>query len=73
MPPRQLEHIEHAKAEAIRLGATMEIEHRSKHFVGIIKINGQQRKIFFSVTPRDKKVCYVVREDVRKKVKEMMV
>jgi hypothetical protein len=69
---RSSAHIEAAKSEALKLGATIELEHRSKHICGIIKINGKERKIFLSLTPRDNKVCYVVREDVRRKVKEMM-
>jgi len=69
---RELEHIEYAKAEAARLGALMEIKRAKKHYVGIITMNGQKRKIFFSTSPRDKKVNYVVAEDVRKKVKEMV-
>lgn len=68
---RQLEHIEYAKAEAQRLGAVMEIERAKKHIVGIIHMNGLSRKIFFSTSPRDKKVNHVVAEDVRRKVKEM--
>lgn len=68
---RRIAHIEAAKDEAAKLGALIELEQRSKHICGILKINGQQRKIFLSITPRDNKICYVVREDVRKKVKEM--
>lgn len=69
---REYEHVEQAKAEAIRLGASIEIERRSKHIVGIIRLNGQQRKIFLSCSPRDNKIAHVVREDVRRKVKEMV-
>lgn len=72
MPPRHLEHIEYAKAEAARLGAIMLIERAKKHYVGIIHMNGKQRKVFFSTTPRDKKVNHVVAEDVRRKIKEMV-
>ena len=68
---RRLDHIEAAKCEAKKLGATIELEHRSKHICGTIKINGKERKLFFSLTPRDNKLCFVVREDVRKKVREM--
>ena len=70
---KRLAHIEAAKCECEKLGATIHIEQRSKHVCGTIKINGKERKIFFSLTPRDNKVCHVVREDVRRKVKEMMI
>ena len=68
---RRLDHIEAAKCECAKLGAEIETEQRSKHVCGIIKINGKERKIFFSLTPRDNKVCYVVREEVRRIVREM--
>lgn len=68
---RQLEHIAFAISEAERLGASMTIEHRAKHMVGIISFNGKQRKIFFSCSPRDNKVFMVVREDVKRKIREM--
>lgn len=68
---KRLEHVEAAKEEAIRLGASIELERCKRHIVGLLKMNGKCRKIFLSLTPRDIKVCHVVREDVRKKVKEM--
>lgn len=70
---KRLAHVEAAKDEATRLGATIYMECCSKHIVGIIAINGKQRKLFLAKTPRDNKVCYVVREDVRKKVREMQL
>lgn len=70
---KRLAHVEAAKDEAIRLGATISVTPCSKHIVGIIAINGQYRKIFLAKTPRDNKICHVVREDVRKKVREMMI
>jgi len=68
---KRLPHIEAAKCECEKLGATIIVERRSKHACGTIKINGKERKIFFSLTPRDNKVIHVVREDVRRKIKEM--
>jgi hypothetical protein len=68
---RYREHVEYAKAEAIRLGATIEIKHRSKHYIGIIRLNGQQRKIFLSVSPRDNKVMHIIYSEVRRKIEEM--
>lgn len=69
---RGSEHLEAAKDECARLGATITFERRSKHICGIIHINEKYRKIFLSISPRDNKVCMVVREDIRKRVKEMM-
>lgn len=69
---RRLEHVEAAKAEAIRLGASIQFEQGKKHMIGVIAFNGQQRKIFVA---RSKKtgcgIVNIVREDVRRKVKEM--
>ena len=69
---KRLEHVEEAKREAIRLGATIEMGYTSRHIVGVLAINGKQRKVFLSKTASDYRVCANVREDVRKKVKEMV-
>lgn len=68
---KRLDHVEAAKAEAERFGASIEFQHCRKHIVGIISINGQQRKVFISTTAKDGRILHNVREDVRKKVKEM--
>lgn len=68
---RRLDHHEAARDEAAKLGASITIERGGKHFCATISINGKKRKVFLSGSPRDIKVCHVVREDVRKKVKEM--
>lgn len=68
---KRLEHVEAAKEECRRLGASLEIIQGGRHLIGKICINNQCRKIFLSLTPRDNKVCYVIREDVRRKVREM--
>lgn len=68
---RRLEHVEAAKEEAQRLGATIEFNKCSKHMCGIIAINGKQRKIFLSLTTAHGSVCHIVKEDVRKKIREM--
>ena len=70
MSPR-LEHVEATKDEAVKLGAEIELKRRTKHICGIIKLNGKQRKIFLSISTKSGSVCNVVREDVRKKVREM--
>ncbi len=68
---KRLDHVEAAKAEAIRLGAEFKLDYCTKHIVGIISLNGQQRKIFMSKTTANGSVCHIVKLDVRKKVKEM--
>jgi len=68
---RRLEHHEAAKDEAAKLGASITIKRGGKHYCAVISINGKQRKVFLSATPRDNKVCHVVREDVRRKIEEM--
>ncbi len=70
---KRLEHIEAAKDEAEKYGATFNTEHRKRHIMGIIALNGQQRKVFLSVSPSCSRVIMNVREDVRKKIKEMVV
>lgn len=68
---KRLEHVEAAKAEAIRLGASFELDYCTKHIVGIITLNDKQRKIFMSKSTANKSVCHIVKLDVRKKVQEM--
>lgn len=70
---KRLEHVEAAKAEAIRLGASIKLERCKRHIKGIVAINGKQRKVFISLTPSDCRVLHNIREDVRKKVREMTV
>ena len=67
---RQLEHIEAAKAEAIRLGATFELKKGGKHLIGIIWYNGKCRKTSLSVSP-SRLACYQTVKYVRKAVQEM--
>jgi len=68
---KRLEHVEAAKAEAERLGASIELERCKRHIVGLLKLNGKQRKVFISLTPSCYRASYNIKEDVRKKVREM--
>ncbi len=68
---KRLEHVEAAKAEALRLGAVLIVVTTNHHIKGVIKYGDQNRKIFISKTPSDGRVLHNIREDVRKKVKEM--
>lgn len=66
----KLEHIEAAKAEAIRLGATFELKKGGKHLIGIIRYNGKCRKTSLSVSP-SRLACYQTVKYVRKVIQEM--
>jgi len=69
---RKLEHVEAAKAEALRLGAELTITSINHHIKGLIKYGDQNRKIFISKTPSCARALLNIKEDVRKKVKEMV-
>jgi hypothetical protein len=71
--PKRLEHIEAAKAEAIRLGATIEIINGGKHYIGVLAYNGKIRKTSLSLSPSDHRVCGKVRQYIRKMIREMAV
>lgn len=68
---KRLPHVEAAKAEALRLGANLIITDVCHHIKGELKYGDQTRKIFMSKTPSCPKVIMNVKEDVRKKVKDM--
>ena len=67
---RRLEHIDAAKAEAIRLGATLELCHGGKHIKGKIKYNGKCRITSFSKSP-SRLACFQTVKNIRDAVKEM--
>ena len=69
---KRLEHVEAAKAEALRLGASLTIVATNHHIKGLLKYGDQNRKIFISKTPSCARALLNIKEDVRKKVKEMM-
>lgn len=65
------EHLEAAREECLRLGATFSCERRGKHYMVTVCINGQCRKTSMSVTPSDWRVTMKVRAIIRKYVAEM--
>lgn len=67
---RYPEHIEAARQEAAKLGASLELETRKKHLIGVIHYNGQYRKTSFSVSP-SRLACHQTIRYVRKAVREM--
>jgi len=68
---RRLEHVEAAREEAEKLGATFSYKRDSKKICGLIEYNGQKRKLFMSITPSDHRVNMKVRKNVRDYIKEM--
>lgn len=70
---KRLEHVEAARLEAEKNGASIDFSYRTRHICGTISLNGKTRKVFLSVSTKSGSVCQVVREDVRKKIKEMMI
>lgn len=69
--PLRLNHVKAAKEEAVRLGATFTLENGTHHWIGVISINGQQRKTSLSRTPSDHRVAHKVKIIVRRAVAEM--
>lgn len=68
---KRLEHVEAARLEAEKNGASIDFSYRSRHICGLISLNGKTRKVFLSISPSCSPVIMNVREDVRKKIKEM--
>src|SRR3954471_10172386 len=59
---KRLEHVEGARDESHKFGASFDYEVRCKNIVGVICLNGQSRKLFMSITPSD----WRVNEKIRK-------
>ncbi len=68
---KRLPHVEAARSEAIRLGASFAIIDTNHHIKGEIRYGDQKRKIFISKTPSCPRAAMNIKEDVRKKVKDM--
>ena len=51
--PKRLPHVDAARNEALKYGASFDTENRSKHICGHIRLNGKCRKVFLSVSPSD--------------------
>jgi len=67
---KRLEHVEAAKAEAIRLGASFSYERGRKHIIATICIDGKCRKLSFSGSPSG--MCiYNVIDDVRRLIRRI--
>lgn len=67
---RYPEHVEAARLEAEKLGASLELETRKKHLIGVIYYNGKCRKTSFSVSP-SRLACHQTIKYVRRAVAEL--
>ena len=70
MASRNFAHIEAAKKEARRLGATITITPGGKHLLGIIEYKGKRRKAVFSNSNKSNVVKPAVK-DVRAIIRRM--
>lgn len=68
---KRLEHVEAAKEEALKYGASFRWRHQGSKITGIIELNGKCRKLFMSVTPSDGRASQNIRKNVRDYIKEI--
>lgn len=68
---RRLDHVQAAAEEAHKLGANFDYEVKPRNIVGVISINGKQRKLFMSKTPSDNRAALNIQKNVRAYVREM--
>ena len=68
---RRFAHVEAARNEAERLGASFRWVHDGGKITGYIELNGKSRKLFMSVTPSDVRVAKNIQKNVRDYIKEM--
>jgi hypothetical protein len=68
---KRLDHVEAAKAEAAKFGASFRWEQHSSKICGYIGLNGKQRKLFMSITPSDHRAIMNIKKNVRDYIKEM--
>lgn len=57
--------------EAIKQGAVLTFDHSAKHIVGILIFNNKQRKMFIKQNETNMHLRYIVRNDVRRLIREM--
>lgn len=68
---KRLDHVEAAKEEALKHGASFSWEHNGGKITGYVKLNGKCRKLFMSVTPSDHRASLNIRKNVRDYIREM--
>lgn len=67
---KSLEHVEAAKAEALKLGASFSYTMGKKHIIATICIDNVCRKLSMSKTPTSVCIYYAV-DDVRKLIRRI--
>jgi len=67
---KRLEHVEAAKAEAIRLGASFSYSIGRKHIIATICVDNVCRKLSMSKTPSGMCIYHVV-DDVRRLIRRI--
>lgn len=68
---KRYEHVEAAKEEALKHGASFSWRHDGSKLTGIVSLNGKSRKLFMSVTPSDHRASQNIRKNVREYIREM--
>jgi hypothetical protein len=68
---KRLDHVEAAKEEALKHGASFSWRHDGSKITGMISLNGRSRKLFMSVTPSDRRASQNIRKNVREYIREL--
>lgn len=68
---RRYLHVEAAREEALKHGASFSWSHTGSKLTGVIELNGKSRKLFMSVTPSDHRASQNIRKNVREYIREM--
>jgi hypothetical protein len=68
---KRLDHVEAAKEEALKHGASFSWRHDGSKITGMMSLNGRSRKLFMSVTPSDRRASQNIRKNVREYIREL--
>ena len=68
---KRYEHVEAAKEEALKHGASFSWYRDGSKITGVVQFNGNSRKLFMSVTPSDHRASKNIRKNVREYIREM--
>lgn len=68
---KRYQHVEAAKEEALKHGASFSWKHDGSKLTGYISLNGKSRKLFMSVTPSDHRAADNIRKNVREYIREL--
>ena len=68
---KRYEHVEAAKEEALKHGASFRWGHSGSKITRYVELNGKCRKLFMSVTPSDRRASQNIRKNVREYIREL--